>query len=217
MLVRFLAPLVLAAWLTGCSSDAGRNSADEAADLRAIDRFYERWRQFYEADGGPDEYVAFYADGAVLVPPNEPPVVGREAIRSYVASIFGPFRLSLDMKPEETRVSGDWAYRRYRASGTVAPRAGGEAIPFDNKYLDVLRRVGRDEWRVHIHMWSSNIPLPSPAEAVPPQEKKRARGATCCPLGPSRSYRFSPNTTVPPQRHGAHRGTTLTLVKCLPA
>jgi ketosteroid isomerase-like protein len=64
-------------------------AADEPAVSevgRLIDRFLELWKA-----NRLDELVAgFYADDAVMVPPNHEPIHGREAILAYLKGLRGP-------------------------------------------------------------------------------------------------------------------------------
>jgi ketosteroid isomerase-like protein len=52
-------------------------------------------------------------EDAVMMPPNELPVTGREAIRNWVAPILEQFVFSGDPVVQEMLVAGDLAYRRY--------------------------------------------------------------------------------------------------------
>jgi ketosteroid isomerase-like protein len=133
---------------------------EEAADIAAISQFYDSFNASVQAGEGADGYVKFVSEDAVMMPPNELPVMGREAIRNWVAPILDQFDLSGDPVVQEMLVAGDLAYRRYTVSASFTPKAGGDPIPFDHKYVDVLRRV-KGNWRIHVHMWSSNTAAPS--------------------------------------------------------
>ena len=39
--------------------------------------------------GDLEAYLAVFAEDAVLMPPNEPPVVGKEATRAWAQGLFG--------------------------------------------------------------------------------------------------------------------------------
>jgi ketosteroid isomerase-like protein len=130
-----------------------------------IDQFYASFFESNQAGEGADTYVMFFSEDAVMMPPNEAPVTGREAIRAWVAPILEQFDLSGEPVVQETRVAGDLAYRRYSIAAAFAPKVGGDPIPFDHKYVDVLRKIG-GEWRIHCHMWSSNTAIPTISDAT---------------------------------------------------
>ena len=142
-----------------------RPPMDEVTEMSDIDQFYASFIESNQAGEGADAYVRFFSEDAVMMPPNEAPVSGREAIRAWVAPIFEQFDLSGEPVVQGTRVAGDLAYRRYTISASFTPKAGGDPIPFDHKYVDVLRKIG-DEWRIHCHMWSSNTAIPTISDAT---------------------------------------------------
>ena len=51
---------------------------------------------------------SLYADDPVLMPQNQPAVVGREAIRSIYQSVFEKFTVKGSGELLEVEVAGDW-------------------------------------------------------------------------------------------------------------
>jgi len=97
------------------------------------------------------------ADDAVLMPPNAPAVIGKDAIRSWNALMSQQFRFQA-YKPvdDELVVAGKWAFRRATADWTLAPVAGGEPIRDSGKFIIIYERQPDGSWRVARDIWNSN-------------------------------------------------------------
>jgi len=134
---------------------------DRGADGGAIASMYAARLQTIQTAGTIDQiveaYVATVADDAVWMPPNSPAVVGKEAIRSWAWGFFSRYALDVDSLPVEVLQVGDQlAVRRFRSMGRYIPSDGGETVPYDQKYVDILRREPDGSWSITLHMWSSN-------------------------------------------------------------
>ncbi len=95
----------------------------------------------------------FYADEARLLPPGQPAVVGKAAIRQLWEGLLGSIE-SLALESTQIEVSGDLAYAvgnhvasMKDADGTVTQSTG--------KYCVVYRRQG-NRWRAVVDMFSSD-------------------------------------------------------------
>lgn len=104
-----------------------------------------------------EAYVRDITDDAVWMPPSVPPVRGKQAVLGWARDFFGKYELQVDAQDiEPLEIGGTIAIRRFTSTGRYVPRAGGAAVPFDQKYIDVLRRGSDGAWRLSLHMWSSN-------------------------------------------------------------
>ena len=134
---------------------------DREADRAAIGTMYATRLETIQTAGTRDQileaYVATVADDAVWMPPSSPAVVGKEAIKSWARDFFGKYALDVDSLPVEALEVGDkFAVRRFRSVGRYIPSDGGEPVPYDQKYVDVLRRGSNGSWEITLHMWSTN-------------------------------------------------------------
>jgi ketosteroid isomerase-like protein len=57
---------------------------------------------------------------------------------------------------EEIIVSGDYAYEWGTYRGSVRPRAGGEATPYQGKLLRILQRQPDGSWKMHRTMMTND-------------------------------------------------------------
>jgi uncharacterized protein (TIGR02246 family) len=140
---------------------AGGAAADEAADetgVRSIKAFYKEWSRA-AMEAGAQGYASYFAEDAVLLPPDAPPVAGRAAIRDWQqkSQDHATYRTVPEaVSEDEVRVAGGQAVHRTTLRGRRVPKAGGEGEPFEAKYLDVLRRKADGSWEFTHRMWSDN-------------------------------------------------------------
>jgi uncharacterized protein (TIGR02246 family) len=128
-----------------------------AADAReAVQALYREWSRAVR-ERGAEGYAAYFAEDAVLLPPDAAPVAGRAAIREWqertqreATHETRPERVSVD----ELQTGEAWALHRTTLHGTRVPKAGGAAEPFVMKYFDVLRRKADGGWEFTHRMWN---------------------------------------------------------------
>ena len=101
--------------------------------------------------------AATYASDAMLLPPDQPAVSGREAIRQWFAA-FPPL-VSMDV--EDTEVDGccdvAWVRGTYRLA--IAPPGAG-TIHETGKYVEIRRRQADGSWLKLRDMYSSDEAAP---------------------------------------------------------
>jgi ketosteroid isomerase-like protein len=103
-----LSPLM--AWnVSGCRESAQKpDLASETEAIRALEASWVAAGQSKNVDA----WIAFYADDAAVLPPNEPVAGSREAIRKSVSELLSLPSLSIDWKPTKIEIaqSGELAY-----------------------------------------------------------------------------------------------------------
>lgn len=148
-----LAPIALALLHVGC-----RPRAPEA-DLEAINTLQRQVDAAIIA-GDTESYVALIADDAVLMPPNAPPIIGKEAIRSWNQAISQQFRMQgYTPVDNEVVLAGKWAFRRATADWTLAPLAGGHPVHDSGKFIIIYERQADGSWLVARDIWNSNTQI----------------------------------------------------------
>jgi ketosteroid isomerase-like protein len=163
--------LVLALGLAACGPGDGDMSPEEQqaafesraqADLAAITEVREQYIRAIN-DGDLERLAGYWTEDVTILPPEEPPVVGKLAVRAWYQGMFSQMDLNLDNRAEETTVFGDWGYERGTFSMSLAartPEGLGEPRPFgEYKYMTVLKRDG-GAWKVARNIWNSNAPEP---------------------------------------------------------
>ena len=96
-----------------------------------------------------------YAPDAILLPPEEPPVQGWNAIRPRYEALFAGFNPAIDGHIEEICVSGALAFVRGRNGGRLEGRAGQPSRALNDVYLMLLRYQVATGWRISHLVWHS--------------------------------------------------------------
>lgn len=109
---------------------------------RTLDKLAEDFAAAYTARDAA-RITAFYADRAVVMPPDAPMVQGRENIEEYYRRGFAQSSGMLRLQPMESVIAGSSAYEA-GTSSLVAIRGGGESA---GKYVVIYERI-RNEWKI---------------------------------------------------------------------
>ncbi|HVR98202.1 MAG TPA: nuclear transport factor 2 family protein [Thermoanaerobaculia bacterium] len=137
--VRIVLPLVLAIALSACrASDEAAEPQEAATTAAPIDTatpeldtaIIGQTRDQYIAavnEANLDGVVSHWADDGVLMPPGQPAVSGKDAIRSWYQERFSQVTTRIDIRSEETHVAGDIAYDRGTLTMTMTPRPAAPA------------------------------------------------------------------------------------------
>ena len=95
------------------------------------------------------------AEDAVMLPPDQAPVVGRAAINGYMAGAFAIPGFSVSWSPGDIKVasSGDMAYSIGRSRYTV-PDSSGAVRTVHAKGVTVWRREADGTWKCVADIWN---------------------------------------------------------------
>ncbi len=106
--------------------------------------------------------TALYTEDAILLPPNQPLVQGREAILAW-AEAFPPLT-EFDLTLVEVDGYGDLAYVRGMGTMTMTPEGAPEPIKDTVKYIEIRRKQDDGSWLIAIDIMNSDLPLPAQPE-----------------------------------------------------
>jgi uncharacterized protein (TIGR02246 family) len=136
----------------------GCDTSSTDQDLQAINRLQTRVDSAIIA-GDTERYLTFLTEDAVLMPPNGPAVIGKDAIRSWNQAMSEQVRIQTYAPvDDEIVVADEWAFRRATVDWTLTPTAGGEPIRDFGKFIIIYRRKGDGSWKVARDIWNSNTP-----------------------------------------------------------
>lgn len=101
--------------------------------------------------------AAFYASGAVLMPPNAPAVKGRAGIQAFLQGLMDAGVANFALRTTRIESAGDLAYGRgtYRFS---MPGPDGSMSQNIGKYIVVYRRQRDGSWRAVADIFNSDRP-----------------------------------------------------------
>lgn len=103
-----------------------------------------------------DVLMADLTDDIVLQAPGAPEVIGKAAVRDWIAGYFGAFKTKWEKTSIGFTVSGDWAFERYTYKSTDTDRKTGKVTTDAGKGINIFRRGTDGKWRVAIDGWSSD-------------------------------------------------------------
>ena len=104
--------------------------------------------------------ATLYAEDAVFMPGNQPTVSGRQQIGTWFGGVFDQFTAKLTISSEEHQVAGDLGFDRGTYSVSLTPKAGGDSMEQNGRYLVVLQRQPDGTWKVARDIDNSSSPPP---------------------------------------------------------
>ena len=140
----------------GCNSKPPVDTP--AADVAAVRQTDENWSKAAQSKR-VDDWVAFYAKDAVLLPPNDKKVDTQDGIRKYIGQLLGAPGLAINWQPTTVRVarSGELAYTQGTYTLTVND-AHGKPTTDQGKTLEIWKMQEDGSWKCIMDMWNSDLP-----------------------------------------------------------
>ena len=153
--------LFAAACNTAPAPVADTRAADEAA-VRKADADWVKAAQTKKVD----DWMAFYTEDAVALPPNEKTAVGKVAIRKPIEEMLALPGLSISWEPTKVDVakSGELAYL-YGTYQMTATGPDGKPMNDNGKMVEIWKKQPDGNWKCAVDTWSSDLP------ATPPPSK----------------------------------------------
>ena len=104
-----------------------------------------------------------WTDDGRMMPPNQPTLHGRAAIRAHFARLFGQRQLRYTLTNCEVHLSGDLAVERVEYHALTQSIDGGTVIEDSGKGLHVYRRDLGGGWKLSEDIWNSDRDVIPPA------------------------------------------------------
>ena len=119
----------------------------------------ERADMFVKAFNAKDtnQILGVYAENSVFMPPNEPVIRGKDALKTFYDDLLKSGAADLKLNVGEVSGHGPLAYQ----TGTYEmeiKKGDGAGTRDRGKYLFVLRKFN-DTWRYEYSMWNSDLPV----------------------------------------------------------
>ena len=121
-----------------------------AADKSALGAGAAAWMEAFGAKD-IDAMTAFYAEDAVLLPPNAPAIFGRDAISATMQEMFAAGQ-GIELEDLEIKVVGNLGYKagRYRTTGEDG------SLVDRGKYIEIWSKIDGN-WVLHRDIWNSSV------------------------------------------------------------
>lgn len=137
-------------------------SPDDRREIATIpERFVKR-----ALEGDWDGVAKLYHPDAIQLPPDQPPVVGRAAIRDALSHTFGDaggVRLEdFSVSIQEAEASGELVYVRAAYFMKLRVRIGDEELSLEQRgpYVNLLRRDEDGRWCIYRQIYGRDHPPP---------------------------------------------------------
>jgi uncharacterized protein (TIGR02246 family) len=144
--------LILVMAFAACTQTPAPADTSEA-DAAAIRQAGDQWIASFNA-GDADALGLTYTEDAVSLPPEGPPVVGREAIVQGLRDMFSQFAATQTATVDEVAVFGDVAMARGTWSTRQTPKAGGAEEVRSGKWMELQKRQADGSWKTWRWMWN---------------------------------------------------------------
>ena len=146
--------------ILGCGKQS--EVGDNEADISAINNNIDQYASSMNA-GDLNLWISLWADDAIQMAPDAPAVIGKEQMRAKYESIFPLFIFKTTITNEEVKIGGDLACSHGNYTVSMTPKAGGETIVIDGKYLSIEERQADGSWKIIRSCFNDNAP-PKEAE-----------------------------------------------------
>lgn len=148
--------LCLCLGLLGCTSTP---KVDIQAETDAIRNLEDQWTVALQT-GDAEKIVSYFAPEAVSMRPNQPILVGLDAIRNRTVSMFADTTLLFNTYTGtidiiEVSASGDLAYARGHDEITTKTKDG--LIKDNGKWVDIWKKID-GQWKVTVSIGNSDLP-----------------------------------------------------------
>jgi uncharacterized protein (TIGR02246 family) len=112
--------------------------------------------------GDIDGLMTLYADDAVLMPPNDTTLYGKDEIQGWWQEYFQWFQITSSIETDrDVKIVDDQAFHRSAISVVIAPKRGGSRIRDELRTLTVWRQDVGGVWKISRQMWNSTKPVGS--------------------------------------------------------
>lgn len=129
----------------------------EKEELRKIEELHRTDREA-SLKGDFATLLALLTDDCVLLPPDSPPIVGKNAIQEYFdqqKELLSGIEITEYVHDfQEIKILGNWAYEWGYFSNTAKPKNGGELIKGSGKLLRILALQDDSSWKVTRSIWN---------------------------------------------------------------
>jgi len=158
--------LAILLFAVACSTAPAPAPDTRAADEAAVRKADADWVKAAQTKK-VDDWVAFYTEDAVALPPNEKTAVGKAAIRKPIEGMLSLPGLAITWEPAKVEVakSGDIAYL-YGIYQMSATGPDGKPMNDNGKMVEIWKKQADGSWKCAVDTWSSDLP----AQAPPPSK-----------------------------------------------
>lgn len=152
--MRAFVGVVAGSWLL--ASCAGAARPDLKAEEQSLMQTSREWAKA-AASGDLERILAYWADDAVVLAPDQPAFVGKAAIRNFLQQTVSIPQFSITWEPEQAAISasGDLGYLVEHNRVTFADSTGALKTQY-GKAVTVWRKDASGAWKCVVDTWNNN-------------------------------------------------------------
>ncbi len=123
-----------------------------------INEASSKWTEAFN-QGDASGVVALYADDAVILPPNNTMIQGKEGIEKFWNGMMQMGVKDVSLTTVNLDGSGNVVYEIGKYSLSIEAE-GQEMMRDSGKYIVVWKRHEDGSWKIHADIWNSSMPVP---------------------------------------------------------
>lgn len=151
------AALFAVTFAIACSQSGEQQAGANQADVEAINKLREQEMAAFSA-ADVNTLLILFTNDAIVMPPNEPALYGKDAIRAWLENVYKQFTVQGKYTSSDVVLAGDWAFERFTSTLTTTPVAGGEPVQEVIKGLHIYRRQADGSWKIAQDIWNTDNP-----------------------------------------------------------
>ena len=129
-----------------------------SAETDAIQRTVQEFVSAVNS-GDLNQCLGTLTDDVVFLPPDQPGITGKDAVRVWVKeNFFDPFRMMLNLTHDELDVVGPMAYIHGRFALPLTPKTAGSSTQMTGKFVYLFRRLPDGAWKFARVIWNYDEP-----------------------------------------------------------
>jgi uncharacterized protein (TIGR02246 family) len=171
---RILIGLGILALLTGCGGSTADRAELAGQELvrtkEAIQEANNAFMAAVRAGNGAQLVRDYYADDAIVLPPNQDAVSGKTQIEALWTGLLKSGVQEISLITDRVEQGADLAYEVGRYSMTIKPPQG-ETITDRGKYVVAWRRQPDGKWKAKADIFNTSMPSQPPAAPASSQKK----------------------------------------------
>ena len=146
----------------GCQQARQVDPSSHEADIKALRDVEIAEEQAWNSKD-LEKILSFFADDVILLYPNTPPIVGKDAMREYEKQFFDDpsFTMQAQIISLDVAQSGDLGYTQGTETVTTTNPKTGKAVTDRYKWLTVRKKQADGSWKIVQDAVSSDLPLSS--------------------------------------------------------
>jgi uncharacterized protein (TIGR02246 family) len=114
------------------------------------------WAEAAASGQDVEKIISYWTDDALIIPPGQPVVEGKAAIRTFVAESLKIPGFKIHWVSEKVRFSPDGLVAYMRAtSETTMPGPDGKLMTLPGRGITVWRREPDGQWRCAVDIWNN--------------------------------------------------------------